>query len=690
MAKPIFTDQQAVNQIIDRNKSTNGIQSAKWGSNSYGEGATITYSYLGSGQTIDRTFAGEPLIEQNLSLAEIQEFEQYIQLIEDVANVNLVRVAGYSDQGEIKIQKNTSGWGFGQPSISERTGPDLITSAVVTVASGFSQRHSIHEVLHTLGLSHPGPYDGAGFNYEDDAVYFQDSNQYSIMSYFDGTNTGASYGRPGTATLMIHDIMAIQYLYGANNNAFLGNTIYGFNSNTNRDPWTLTSNTDNMFGSIWDSGGIDTIDTSGYSVSETIKLTAGQYSSLNGETFNLSIAPGVVIENAIGGSGNDNIYGNSANNVLKGGIGNDYLFGDMGNDTLWGEDGNDLLYGGIGNDFVYGGNGNDKLNGWYGNDRLYGDAGKDTLEGSYDNDSLYGGSDNDKLDGGTGNDKLYGGTGNDYLFGDVGNDYLWGEDGNDLLYASGGNDTVNGGNGNDKLNGWYENDYLYGDAGKDTLEGSYDNDRLYGGSDNDNLDGGTGNDVLFGGTGNDYLFGDVGNDFLWGEDGNDLLYASGGNDTVDGGNGNDKLNGWYGNDFLYGGNNNDTLEGSYDNDSLYGASGNDSLNGGTESDFLDGGSGFDTLTSASVADQDVFFVSSAYLGSGYATITDFDLFGTDYDTIQIPLDYELSYSYQVGNGANIDTIIKDKFTNDWLAVLQDVQLPSASEDKYIDRIYIVT
>lgn len=199
MAKPIYTNQQAINQLIDRKKSKNGIQSAKWGSNSYGSGATITYSYLGSTQTMDLTFEGNQLTEQNLSSAEIAEFEQYLQLIEDVANVNFQRVGiGYSDQGDIKIQKNTSGSGFAKTTTSSRLGPDLITSGLITLAKNFSQRHSLHETLHVLCFSHPGNYNGSGVNYKDDAVYDQDTNQYTVMSYFGGTNSGASYGRPGT------------------------------------------------------------------------------------------------------------------------------------------------------------------------------------------------------------------------------------------------------------------------------------------------------------------------------------------------------------------------------------------------------------------------------------------------------------------------------------------------------------
>ncbi len=54
------------------------------------------------------------------------------------------------------------------------------------------------------------------------------------------------------------------------------------------------------------------------------------------------IASGVVIENAIGGSGNDRLIGNSASNLLSGNDGNDTL--------VVQDDGNDVLRGGSGDD----------------------------------------------------------------------------------------------------------------------------------------------------------------------------------------------------------------------------------------------------------------------------------------------------------------------------------------------------
>ena len=58
---------------------------------------------------------------------------------------------------------------------------------------------------------------------------------------------------------------------------------------------------------------------------------------------NVSIAKGAIIENAIGGSGNDLLIGNSVANELKGGAGNDILYGAGGADKLWGGAGSDTF-----------------------------------------------------------------------------------------------------------------------------------------------------------------------------------------------------------------------------------------------------------------------------------------------------------------------------------------------------------
>ena len=97
----------------------------------------------------------------------------------------------------------------------------------------------IHETGHALGLNHPGVYNGGSPTYANDAEYAQDSLQYTIMSYFTASNTGADWvasdGKSYYAqTPMIDDIMVIQAMYGAETTTRTGNTVYGFNSNADR------------------------------------------------------------------------------------------------------------------------------------------------------------------------------------------------------------------------------------------------------------------------------------------------------------------------------------------------------------------------------------------------------------------------------------------------------------------------
>ena len=112
----------------------------------------------------------------------------------------------------------------------------------------------------------------------------------------------------------------------------MGNTIYGFNSNAGSIfDFTLYSATPAL--TIYDSGGTDTLDCSGYSQSQTIDLTPGSFCSIGGFTHNIGIFTTTVVENAVGGSGADTITGNSADNVLTGGGSDDNIDGGVGNDT---------------------------------------------------------------------------------------------------------------------------------------------------------------------------------------------------------------------------------------------------------------------------------------------------------------------------------------------------------------------
>lgn len=470
---------------------------------------------------------------------------------------------------------------------------------------GYGLQTLTHEIGHGIGLSHPGAYNaapGLSITYGPNAEYAQDTRAYTVMSYFQGSSI------PGTRHFdfnisttvysgvpLIHDIAAAQRIYGADMTTRTGDTTYGFNSNAGRDSFDFVKTPAPVM-AIWDAGGNDTLDASGYATEQLIDLTPGSLSSIGGVTFenapsfeqvnanraaagfppilrstydanmaalranpiigrltdNVGIAYGVTIENAVGGSGVDTIIGNDAANRLTGNAGNDLLSGRLGNDVLLGGLGDDVLVGGAGADELDGGDGFDRAS--------YRDSatgvrvtvanGLATVTGDGAGDRFVG---IEGFEGSLFDDVFTGGIGGDSFFGLAGNDSLVGNSGADTLEGGDGNDVLNGGNDADTLRGGAGDDQLEGGNGNDTLDGGLGTDRLLGGNDLDTLDGGDGDDFLDGGNDNDVLNGSAGSDRLLGQNGNDVLDGGAGIDVLLGGNGNDVLNGGLGDDQLTGG-----------------------------------------------------------------------------------------------------------------------------------------
>ncbi|MGL5082687.1 MAG: Calx-beta domain-containing protein [Microcoleaceae cyanobacterium] len=223
------------------------------------------------------------------------------------------------------------------------------------------------------------------------------------------------------------------------------------------------------------------------------------------------------------------------------------------------------------------------------------------------------------------------------------------------------------------LPGSDEADFILATAGADRVLGLAGNDTIYGLDGSDFIQGNPDHDLLFGNLGNDSLYAGKGDDTLAGGQENDILFGDGGGDTLFGDRGADELLGNADDDLLYGGKENDLVAGGSGHDRIFGDLGDDTVLGDR---------GADTLTSG--AGRDLIVVGD---GTGGATLAEADVivdFDGDRDVLALlnllkPSDLNLFQG--TGEFAN-DTIIQRRETNEFLAILQDVEASTLTNEQF--------
>jgi len=477
---------------------------------------------------------------------------------------------------------------------------------------------------------------------------------------------------------MIADIEALQYMYGANFHTNNTDTVYKWDPNTGQEfingVGQAVPNIQMLYMTVWDGGGVDTYDFSNFSSNVTADLRPGHFSTpafLPGQYGNLLPELGVdvlghtvyaegsignallyngdtrsLIENAIGGSGDDILIGNQGNNVLSGNYGDDTFFYTGGVDTFNG-----------GAKRFYAGNGDTA-------DFSLSNVGVtikpvatavttvlpngQTITFTISDTSTAADSDGNAYDASYfteigfihivdmhGIENLTGSPFADTITGNLGDNIIKAGDGNDYVFYTGGFDTIDGGNGVDTI------DFSkFGSAVTITLTSFAGQAEAYT-TDTTSISGGTAlrpiadlarfenavgtafDDWIIGNSGNNTLDGGAGNDILFYDGGLDVLNGNTGNDTADfsymtsavfvdlaGGGfeakGNGTANANTGNltnlanlvsiENLSGTSYSDALHGDNNGNIINGGDGNDILDGGFGNDTLVGGDGIDTVS----------------------------------------------------------------------------------------------
>ena len=261
----------------------------------------------------------------NVTFVEVVE-EDFEENGETISKVGTIRLAIRTITDESGVYREGIGATASIPGDQPRGGDIFFNKQYENIgnfASGIVPDNGIsdgdlkilyHEIFHALGTEHPGDHP---------TIQFPESKNKRPHTLFgaDGEDTFIDDNNIISMDPGIYDIAPLQYLYGANNQYNVEDTVYSYSPNKP------------FFATIWDAGGIDTLDFSNFTKSQVIKLSQGEFCDLS---FNnnwstkqhLGIAFNAIIENTKGGSGADQITGNKYKNNIQGNSGDDIIDGD--------------------------------------------------------------------------------------------------------------------------------------------------------------------------------------------------------------------------------------------------------------------------------------------------------------------------------------------------------------------------
>ena len=206
---------------------------------------------------------------------------------------------------------------------------EIVFGVETITNSGLLYWQAMHEIGHALGLSHPNDdISDTSFDMTQTVMVGRNASGQSLVS-------SSAYTTHWAITPMAYDIAALEEQYGTFDHNETGGTVY--NATSLGITGELTSQT------IVDTDGLnDEIDLSGIAGNHLIDLheaieadgswadaktvinkdDTASGTSEKGDEW-IFIARGSVIENAKGGSGDDEIIGNSSDNILDGQGGKD-------------------------------------------------------------------------------------------------------------------------------------------------------------------------------------------------------------------------------------------------------------------------------------------------------------------------------------------------------------------------------